>query len=128
MEHFNGSDYPPVYHGAGSQRGEIGSGGDDLSRKSDPPLAGEDLPLTREDVRALAGGLPRMFALVQETGEDDEEIAVEVVAYGLALPCGTAATVGVVNGFGRWTSAHSAASRLRSDLVWLGDDGEWPSS
>lgn len=70
-------------------------------------------------MRALIGGLPRMFALVQETGEDDEEIVVEVVAYGLALPCGTAATVGVVNGFGRWMSAPSAASRLCSDLVWL---------
>ncbi|WP_156056065.1 hypothetical protein [Streptosporangium roseum] len=79
-------------------------------------------------MRALAGGLPRMFALVQETGEDDEEIVTEVVAYGLALPCGTAATVGVVNGFGRWMSAHSTASRLRSDLVWLGDDGGWPSA
>ncbi|MEV0419532.1 hypothetical protein [Streptosporangium canum] len=128
MEHFNGSDYPPVYHGAGPQRGEIGDGEDDLSWKPDSSLAGDDSPLTREGVRALAGGLPRMFALVQETGEDDEEIVVEVVAYGLALPCGTAATVGVVNGFGRWTSARSAASRLRSDLVWLGDDGGWPSS
>ncbi|MFF0307862.1 hypothetical protein ACFYSC_10550 [Streptosporangium sp. NPDC004379] len=63
-----------------------------------------------------------MFALVQGVEEDGEEIIAKVVAYGLALPCGTAATVGVADGFGRWRSAHSAASRLRAGLVWLGDD------
>ncbi|MFC3985230.1 hypothetical protein [Streptosporangium jomthongense] len=57
----------------------------------------------------------RAFALVQEIDEG----ATEVIAYGLQLPCGTAATVGVVQGYGRWRSADSAARRLGSDLVWL---------
>ncbi|MGJ6961471.1 hypothetical protein ACSDR0_06125 [Streptosporangium sp. G11] len=76
-----------------------------------------------------------MFALVQEFYEDDEgeedgESVTEVVAYGLTLPGGTAATVGANgNGFGRWTSAYSAARRLHSDLVWLGsgDTEKYPS-
>ncbi|MEU0482952.1 hypothetical protein ABZ260_27660 [Streptosporangium sp. NPDC006013] len=72
--------------------------------------------------------LPRMFALVQEFDEDDEDDerdgprSPEVVAYGLALPDGTAATVTRSGyGFGRWTNAHRAAHRLGSDLVWLGE-------
>ncbi|MEV4751312.1 hypothetical protein AB0K21_33530 [Streptosporangium sp. NPDC049248] len=112
MEHFNGSDHPTVYHGMGSRRGETGDGGGGLSWQSDSPLS-------REEVRALAGGLPRVFALVREA--EDEEITARVVAYGLALPGGDAATVGATRGFGRWTSARSAAYRLGSDLVWLGD-------
>ncbi|MER5649207.1 hypothetical protein [Streptosporangium sp. NPDC002524] len=78
----------------------------------------------------MTGDLPRMFALVQEfyeegEGEDDGESVTEVVAYGLTLPGGTAAIVGANgHGFGRWTSAHSAARRLHSDLVWLGG-GSW---
>ncbi|MFF0578592.1 hypothetical protein ACFY19_24170 [Streptosporangium saharense] len=57
----------------------------------------------------------RAFALVQEIDEGE----TEVVAYGLELPTGVAATVGVVQGFGRWQSARNAARRLHSDLVWL---------
>ncbi|WP_440104274.1 hypothetical protein [Streptosporangium sp. H16] len=73
-------------------------------------------------MRALAGGLPRAFALVQEFGDHEGEGVAEVVAYGLALPGGEAATVGVTaRGFGSWQSADSAAYRLRSDLVWLGE-------
>ncbi|WP_433362765.1 hypothetical protein [Streptosporangium sp. CA-115845] len=114
MEHFNGSDYPTVYHGMVSWRGETGGGGGGLSWQSDSTLG-------REEVRALAGGLPRVFALVQEAEGEGEEIMARLVAYGLALPGGDAATVGAVRGFGRWTSARSAAYRLGSDLVWLGD-------
>lgn len=76
----------------------------------------------RGGARVPAGDLPRMFALVQEFDEDDGESLTEVVAYGLALPDGTAATVGANgHGFGRWTNPHRAAWRLRSDLVWLGE-------
>ncbi|MER5624951.1 hypothetical protein ABT061_28345 [Streptosporangium sp. NPDC002544] len=116
MEHFDGSDYPTVYHGMVSWRGETGGGGGGLSWQSDSTLG-------REEVRALAGGLPRVFALVREAeGEGEgEEIMARLVAYGLALPGGDAATVGTPRGFGRWTSARSAAYRLGSDLVWLGD-------
>ncbi|MEU8207060.1 hypothetical protein [Streptosporangium sp. NPDC049046] len=114
MEHFNGSDNPTVYHGASSWESATGSDGYALPN-------GIDHGPTREDVRALAGGLPRVFALVQEFGED----VPEVVAYGLALPGGEAATVGVTaRGFGSWRSADSAAYRLHSDLVWLGENGE----
>ncbi|MGC5011882.1 hypothetical protein ACLQ2R_14050 [Streptosporangium sp. DT93] len=115
MEHFNGSDHPTVYHGAYPP--EVANG-------SDSNVFHEHAGLTKEDVRALAGGLPRVFALVQEFGDHDEEGVAEVVAYGLALPGGEAATVGVTaRGFGSWRSADSAAHRLRSDLVWLGEAG-----
>ncbi|GAA4185401.1 hypothetical protein GCM10022252_15730 [Streptosporangium oxazolinicum] len=86
-----------------------------------------------EATRMPTGDLPRMFALVQEFYEDDEgeedvESFTEVVAYGLALPGGTVATV-AANGseFGRWTSAHNAARRLHTDLVWLGDGDTNPT-
>ncbi|GAA4190403.1 hypothetical protein GCM10022252_28670 [Streptosporangium oxazolinicum] len=63
-----------------------------------------------------------MFALVQEFDDPDGEGLSEVVAYGLVLPGGEAATVGVTaRGFGSWRSADSAAYRLHSDLVWLGE-------
>ncbi|MFD0883082.1 hypothetical protein ACFQ08_00675 [Streptosporangium algeriense] len=65
--------------------------------------------------------VPRVFALVQEGWEDERP---EVVAYGLTLPGGQAATVGADGrGHGLWNSARSAARRLRSDLVWFGDEG-----
>lgn len=114
MEHFNGSDYPTVYHGVGSRRGETGGDGGGLSWQSDSALG-------REEIRALAGGLPRMFALVRQAEGEDEEIMARLVAYGLALPGGDAATVGAIRGFDRWMSPRSAAYRLGSDLVWLGD-------
>jgi hypothetical protein len=111
MEHFSGFGQSPACRCPHSQR--IATGGDGCLPR------GADLEGAHQD--ALTGGLPRMFALVQESGEDDE-IVTEVVAYGLALPDGGAATVGVAaSGFGRWISAHSAASRLNSDLVWLGE-------
>ncbi|WP_329092860.1 hypothetical protein [Streptosporangium sp. NBC_01469] len=105
MEHHTGSDHAPDFGERGPQNTD------------------------HERARTPTGNPPRMFALVQELfyeenedDERDEESVTEVVAYGLALPCGTAATVGA-NGrdFGRWTSAHSAARRLHSDLVWFGD-------
>lgn len=108
MEHHAGSDQPSVCNGPDF--------GERCPRNTDPECA-----------HALTGDLPRMFALVQEfyeedEGEEDGESVTEVVAYGLALPGGTVATVGANgNEFGRWTSAHSAARRLHSDLVWLGD-------
>ncbi|MEV7013117.1 hypothetical protein [Streptosporangium sp. NPDC051022] len=100
MEHFAGSDQPIVHHDP-VREGGFG---------------------TVEGVRALAGGLPRVFALVRELDEDEEEVAETIVAYGLELPCGTAATVGVDHGFGRRRSALSAATRLGSELVWLEPD------
>ncbi|WP_329429270.1 hypothetical protein OG339_10735 [Streptosporangium sp. NBC_01495] len=113
MEHFNGSDHSTVYHGTSSSEAATGSEGDAFPENAGP---------TREDVRALAGGLPRVFALVQEFGDHDGDGIAEVVAYGLALPGGEAATVGVTaRGFGSWRSADSAAYRLHSDLVWLGE-------
>ncbi|GAA3067256.1 hypothetical protein [Streptosporangium carneum] len=101
MEHLTGSDRPIV--------------------PQDPVQDGGFR--TAEEVRALVGGLPRVFALVQGFEESNGEGAAKVVAYGLELPCGTAATVGVDQGFGRWRSARSAAARLDSDLVWLEEGG-----
>ncbi|GAA3086541.1 hypothetical protein [Streptosporangium carneum] len=106
------------------------TGSDQSSDRHDPSLDAPhpwdtSLELAFEDTRALFGELPRMFALVQ--GCDDEEVATEVVAYGLALPGGAATTVGANgHGFGLWRSPHSAAWRLRSDLVWLGEDAARP--
>lgn len=76
----------------------------------------------------LLGDLPRMFALVQgfdddgDGGEEEADVAVEVVAYGMTLPSGQTTTFGT-NGrnFGVWNSPRSAAKRLHSDLVWLGE-------
>ena len=70
------------------------------------------------------GGPPRLFALVQEDEHEDEHeddrTVREVMAYGIELPDGAAATVGVaMPGWGRWLSADSASRRMNSDLVWL---------
>lgn len=107
MEHHTGSDQSSAHHV------QDFDGRDPQSTVSKRACKGACMP---------SGDLPRMFALVQEFDEDDGESLTEVVAYGLALPDGTAATVGANgHGFGRWTNAHRAAWRLRSDLVWFGD-------
>lgn len=114
MQHHIGPGQPPI------PRDPIYNG--HCPQNTDPKCA-------HRGGRALTGGSPRVFALVQEFDEDDEtgeggeEVVTEVVAYGLALPDGTAATVGLIgHGFGRWRSPYSAASRLHSDLVWLGEE------
>ncbi len=107
MEHSLEFGQPSACHDSGV--------GGHLARDTEPEHA-------REETRTLTDEPPRLFALIQECGGDDEGVVTEVVAYGLTLPGGTAATFGANgHGFGRWTSAHSAARRLRSDLVWLGD-------
>jgi hypothetical protein len=66
------------------------------------------------------GGPPRLFALVYEGDDENDQIVREVMAYGIALPNGSAATVGAAgSGWGRWRSACSASRRTGSDLVWL---------
>ncbi|WP_326638024.1 hypothetical protein OG884_28815 [Streptosporangium sp. NBC_01755] len=110
MEHHAGSDQPSVRHDPDFD--------ERCPRSTGPESA-------YASARMPTGDLPRMFALVQELDEDDERgraSSPEVVAYGLALPDGTAATVSRNGyGFGRWTNAHRAAHRLGSDLVWLGE-------
>ncbi len=110
MERHTGSDQSPAHH----------------DPSFDAPHPWDRVPEpAREDMRALIRELPRMFALVQ--GCDNEETVAEVVAYGLALPGGTATTVGANgHGFGLWRSADSAAWRLHSDLVWLGEGAVRP--
>jgi hypothetical protein len=53
---------------------------------------------------------------------DRSGVAVrEVVAYGIALPNGSVATVGASGrGFAQWASLDSASERMCSELVWLG--------
>ncbi|WP_214410876.1 hypothetical protein [Sphaerisporangium fuscum] len=47
---------------------------------------------------------------------------MRVVAVGMALPGGGAATVATDGReFGRWGSADRAARRLHSECVWLGE-------
>ncbi|SNT30575.1 hypothetical protein SAMN05443665_10234 [Actinomadura meyerae] len=70
---------------------------------------------------ALGGGVaPRLFALVRdESGEDDTAVE-EILAYGIALPDGSAATVPLSGrGFGRWLTPESASDRTSAALVWL---------
>ncbi|TYB46728.1 hypothetical protein [Actinomadura chibensis] len=63
---------------------------------------------------------PRLFVLVQEDLDEDYAVIREVVAYGIALPGGAAATVFARGGgFGRWISPESASRRLHSELVWV---------
>lgn len=63
---------------------------------------------------------PRLFVLVQEGVDEDDVVVREVVAYGIALPGGAAATVPARgNGFGRWISPETASRRLCSELVWV---------
>ncbi|GHH62652.1 hypothetical protein GCM10017673_02240 [Streptosporangium violaceochromogenes] len=111
MEHRPDFDRSPLTHGLESERR--------CTQNTGATCAGEGR-------HALNGGSPRVFALVREFdegGEDEAATIAEVVAYGLTLPDGTAATVSPTgHGFGRWRSAHSAASRLRSSLVWFGDE------
>ncbi|MFG2090425.1 MULTISPECIES: hypothetical protein [unclassified Spirillospora] len=70
---------------------------------------------------ALGGGVaPRLFALVREVLGEDDAVLEEVVAYGIVLPDGSAATVPLSGrGFGRWLTPESASRRMVSDLVWL---------
>ncbi|MEV5413632.1 hypothetical protein AB0K60_32995 [Thermopolyspora sp. NPDC052614] len=112
MEHFSGSDYSTVYHGPNAEGNAAGPGG-----RLMPDAGG---PETGERVRAFIG-TPRLFALVRH---DEDEGSTEVVAYGIALPEGGAATIGVGrSSFGRWISAQTAATRLRTELVWVGQGG-----
>lgn len=78
----------------------------------------DDAPLV------LAGRRPRLFVLVQDVVESEDEAEVrlmpEVVAYGIALPDGAAATVSATGrDFGRWQSPESASRWLSSELVWV---------
>jgi len=66
------------------------------------------------------GGPPRLFALVWEGDDENDQIVREVTAYGIALPNGSATTVGPAgSGWANWRSANSACWRMDSDLVWL---------
>ena len=81
---------------------------------------GSELPPVYHAAEVGMNGPPRLFVLVQEDLDENDAVVREVVAYGIELPNGSAATVPVRgNGFGRWISPQSASRRLCSDLVWL---------
>ncbi|MFD0857290.1 hypothetical protein ACFQ07_34115 [Actinomadura adrarensis] len=66
------------------------------------------------------GEMPRLFALVREFDDENDQPVREVVAYGIALPNGGAATVGASGRqFGKWASPDAASLRMNSELVWL---------
>lgn len=89
---------------------------DDVHETGQPPVY--HVPETAAIVAELwPAGPPRLFALVQAYEGEDEQVVRQVMAYGIELPGGGAATVGRISG--RWRSADSAASRLYSDLLWL---------
>lgn len=66
-------------------------------------------------------GPPRLFALVDEDEDENDEVVREVMAYGIALPDGAATTVGATGvGWASWLSADSAFEWMGgSDLIWL---------
>jgi hypothetical protein len=67
-----------------------------------------------------AGRPPRLFALVQEDEDENNRVIWEVMAYGMVLPNGSAATVGSAGtGFGSWRSPESASRHTYSELVWF---------
>ena len=71
------------------------------------------------DAGTSACGHPRAFVLVREELDADDSVVREVVAYGIALPDGGAATVPAEGcSFGRWLSPESAARRLDAEVVW----------
>lgn len=77
-----------------------------------PPVYHNDL----EGYASVIGIAPRLFALIQSF----DEVDAELVAYGIALPDGTAATIGPHGrGVGHWADPARAAARFASDLVWL---------
>ncbi|WP_019630299.1 hypothetical protein [Actinomadura atramentaria] len=81
-------------------------------------------PPGRESATATADRGPARRA---DDGASDETAAAsaappppEVIAFGVALPRGSATTLGTNGGpFGQWRSPESAAHRLRSELVWV---------
>ncbi|QFG25016.1 hypothetical protein [Actinomadura sp. WMMB 499] len=78
-----------------------------------------ELPTVYHALEVDERDVPRLFLLVQEDLDDADAVVREVVAYGIALPDGAAATVSLRgSGFGRWLSPESAARRLRAELVW----------
>ncbi|GII79195.1 hypothetical protein Sru01_41770 [Sphaerisporangium rufum] len=105
------------------RRGDLGQSSPGGARSDDSfaqrPDADDEIGL--EVVQGLLGGLPRVFARIRDQGHgEDERSDLRVVALGLALPDGGAATVEVGgNGFGRWGSAERAAWVLGGECVWL---------
>ncbi|MEU9889194.1 hypothetical protein [Sphaerisporangium sp. NPDC051011] len=107
--------YPTIHHGRESP--------DAVDDVDEARASGEVGSAPRaEDVRVLLGGLPRVFALVRDEGE--EEIDLCVIAVGMVLPQGGATTLSIGgHGLGRWENAHRAATRLGCECVWLGEAG-----
>ncbi|TDC63697.1 hypothetical protein E1200_21760 [Actinomadura sp. GC306] len=91
---------------------------DDIHESEQPTVYHAD---EVERVVALVGGAaPRLFALVREDCGEDDVVVEEVLAYGIAMPDGSAATVPLSGrGFGRWLTPVSASRRMLSELVWL---------
>jgi hypothetical protein len=91
---------------------------DDIHQSEHSPVYHErDADTNRQEL--WTGRPPRLFVLVQEFDEHDA-VVQEVVAYGIALPDGSAATISPQGwSSGRWRSPESASRRLCSDLLWL---------
>ena len=68
---------------------------------------------------------PRLFALLDFDEDEDDECGDGAVAlYGLALPCGVAATITPEGRLhGQWTDPDRLADRLGLSLVWFEPTG-----
>ncbi|MFA1544898.1 hypothetical protein [Actinomadura chokoriensis] len=105
-----------VRPGQGARKGSI---------RMDDVHGSEQVPVYHAEVAEwavkLGGGVaPRLFALVRNDFGEDERGEEELVAYGIALPDGSAVTVPLRGrGFGWWLTPGSASRRTFSELVWL---------
>ncbi|GAA4240777.1 hypothetical protein GCM10022254_66830 [Actinomadura meridiana] len=85
----------------------------------------ELMPVYHADVAKwaveLGGGVaPRLFALVREDLGEGDAVLDELVAYGIVMPDGSAATVPLSgHWFARWLTPESASRRMGSEVVWL---------
>ena len=99
MDDVHDTGHPTVYHEAETDTSPYG------------------LAALRE---SWAESPPRLFALVREDWDEGDQVIPEIVAYGIALPNGSAATFGANRtSFGRWRSAERASGAFHSELVWL---------
>ena len=90
---------------------------DDVHDTERSPVYHDDDELRTIVAELWPAGPPRLFALVQEDEDEDEQLVRHVMAYGIELPGGEAATVGAVPG--HWPSADSASECVGSDVLWL---------
>ncbi|POM27739.1 hypothetical protein BTM25_21580 [Actinomadura rubteroloni] len=145
MDGIHESERQPVYHvgASGTNEPETSAESDAIVKALlDPELTPEEQAADAElAARLLGGERLRLFLLVRVIfperdgenvhgpGESDDDAddaddapnaQLAVVAYGVALPRGSATTLTLEGrAFGHWQSPESAARRLHAEMVWV---------